>query len=119
MYLTREGQGHITDLERLRSEQEGHFLLQSQGQPDLEYVLTQQSLGKTYTSGLNSPPVYTSSRSSQATQLVSSYRYTFITNNFQVDEIKQKNSFEGQVQKQFIQDQCHATSRLHDQFQGL
>ena len=47
MYLTREGQGHITNLERLRSEQEGQFLLQSQGQPDFEYVLTQKSLGKT------------------------------------------------------------------------
>ena len=114
MYFSIEGHGHINDLERSRKE--GHFLL-SQGQPDYEYVLTQQSLCKTYTLGLHSPPVFTSSGSSSATQLVSSYGHKVLIKTFQTDVLKKYN-LEDENQQPFAKGQRHATYPLDDRSQG-
>ena len=108
MYLTREGQGHITDLERSRSEQEYNFLLEGEGQPDYRFMLISKSLCKTHTSVLNSPPVYLTSGSKLTTQLVSSYRHSS-QSNLLLNINMNKASLEGQ---------SHATSQLDDKSQG-
>ena len=80
-------------------------------------MLTRQSLCRTYTSGLNCPPVFTSSRSSSTTQLVSSYGTKIITKAPEND-VLQMNSLNGEDQQPFVKGQSHATPLQDDQCQG-